>query len=187
MPKSVTTEKIFLPKVRLSFPHIYTPKAFAPGQDPRFQATFLLDPANAEHKALITTLKTEIKRIEKEAGLTGDVKYCLGSGDKKAYEGYAGMVYLSTSNTVRPTVVNRGKQPVSEGDRQAPYAGCYVNANVTLWTQKNQYGQRVNCNLRSIQFVEDGAGFGRAPVDADDEFEALEAGAPGTASDDFDI
>ena len=187
MSKSITTEKILLPKVRLSFPHLYTPKAFAPGQDPRFQATFLLDPANAEHKPVIDKIKSEIGRIQKEAGLSGDVKYCMGNGHKKAYEGYAGMVYLSTSNTVRPTVVNRAKAPVAEGDRQAPYAGCYVNATVTLWTQKNQYGQRVNANLRAVQFVKDGAGFGRAPVDADEEFEALEAGAPGAASDDFEI
>lgn len=198
MAKSFTTESIRLENVRLSFPVIYKPKAFSPGQEPRFQASFLLDPTNEGHKAILSKLKSEAMRIGKEAfGVTHEgklppeVKVCIYNGNTKSYDGYKDMMVVSTSNTTRPTVVNRARQPVAEGEPQAPYAGCYVNATITLWTQNNQYGKRINANLRAIQFVQDGAAFGRAPVDAEDEFEPLEgaapAGANGTAAGDFDF
>jgi hypothetical protein len=54
------------------------------------------------------------------------------------------------------------------------YSGCYVNMTVTLWTQDNEYGKRVNANLRAVQFVKDGEAFGVAPVDAEEEFDEVE-------------
>lgn len=195
MAKAPTSEPIRLENVRLSFPHIYKAHKFAEGQEPRFQATFLLDPAKEAHKALLAKVKAEIARLSKEAygseKLPPDVKACVGNGNNKTYDGYKDMVYISTSNTTRPVVVNRVKEPVAEGESQAPYAGCYVNATLTLWAQKNQWGKRINANLRAIQFVADGPAFGRPPVDADDEFEALPddgsapAGVNGITEDDL--
>lgn len=187
---SVQSEPIQLKKVRLSFPQIYTARAFQAGQDPRFEASFLLDPSNADHAATINAIKAEIKRMAGEAfggKPPKDMKHCLGDGNLKDYDGYAGMVVLNSSNKVRPLVVNRKNEPVAEGDNQAPYAGCYVHASVNLWVQNNSFGKRVNASLRGIKFVEDGSAFGRAPVNAEDEFEALEDSVTDRASvvDDF--
>jgi hypothetical protein len=125
---------------------------------------------------VIAELKAEIKSLVDEAygaDAPKDLKYCIGNGSNKPYDGYAGMIYISASNKIRPTVVDRQRNPVQEGDKQAPYAGCYVNATVTLWAQNNQFGKRINANLRAIQFVEDGPAFGVAPVNAENEFEML--------------
>lgn len=215
MPKSVTSEPIPL-YARLSFARLYSPKAFQPGQDPRFEATYLLDPSDEKGLTSIkAVLKTaaevgkqqhgkvpyEVKKLaakfipgqklDPAKDKPDGIKIAMGDGDDKSYDGYAGMMYVACHNKVRPTVVNRRREPVAEGEPGAPYSGCYVNAKVTLWGQDNSYGKRVNANLRSVQFVKDGAAFGIAPVDADDEFEALEdeAGSDGeasTSSSDFD-
>jgi Protein of unknown function (DUF2815) len=192
MAKAITSEPIRLERVRLSFPNIYKPKVFQEGQTPRFQATALLDPSDESHKAQLAKLKAEMMRIAREGGVVGadgkilpEVKLCIGNGNTKSYDGYKDMVYVSMSNTVRPTVVNRAREPVGEGDAQAPYAGCYVNVTCSMWVQNNKFGKRINANLRAIQFVEDGPAFGRAPVDADAEFEALEGGASGITDDDI--
>lgn len=177
--KSITSEKILLKNVRLSFPELFKPKPFQQGQEPYFKANFLLDPTNAEHKAIIKILKEEITRLTKEAfdGKPLEAhRLCVGDGNTKSYAGYKDHIFVSASNKTRPVVVNRKREPVAEGDSEAPYAGCYVNATITLWTQDNSFGKRINANLRAVQFVKDGEAFGVAPVDAEDEFEPLEAG-----------
>lgn len=205
MGKTVTSEPIPLKGARLSFARLYTPKAFQPGQDPRYEATYLLDPSDAGQLACIKGVLSaaaalakqvhgkvpyEIKKLaakfipgqaldpkEKPDG----IKTGFSDGDDKSYDGYAGMFAIACHNKVRPTVVNRRLEPVAEGDAGAPYSGCYVNAKITLWAQDNQYGKRINANLRSVQFLRDGTAFGIAPVDAEDEFEALEDGEDATA------
>ena len=104
-----------------------------------------------------------------------------GQGEVK--EGYADMWVIGASEFVRPAVANRSGGPVVEGEPQAPYGGSYVNATITLWTQNNKWGKRVNANLRGVQFVKDGDAFGRAPISAEDEFEALEDNTPVDSAD----
>lgn len=195
MAKSSTSDIIKLKNVRLSFPHLWKPKAFEEGQTPKYQATFLLDPSNKEHAALISQVKEAAKALttkhwgEKPAGL----KLCFGLADndeKKAkYNGYPGMWYIAASNEDRPQVYNRRLAPVAETDKQAPYAGCYVNTNITLWTQDNKFAKAIRCNLRIVQFVDDGESFGGAPVvRAEEELELLEdkPAAGVTEVDDFE-
>jgi Protein of unknown function (DUF2815) len=171
--------------VRLSFARLFNAKPFAPGQTPRFEASFLLDPSNKEHAATIATIKEEAKKLVIGAGLNPkDFKLCFGPGEQKSYDGYEGMFFVTSANTTRPTVVDRNRNPVAESDAQAPYSGSYVIGSVTLWLQNNAYGKRINANLRAVQFVKDGPAFGVAPVKADEEFEALGDGAPAAGGDD---
>lgn len=194
MAKALTSEIIKLKNARGSFLRLWVPKAFQEGQTPRYEGTFLLDPTNAEHAALIAQIKAEANKLikakwgEKPAGL----KVCFGLADndetKKKYDGYAGMFYVVTANTTKPTVVNRAREEVAEGAKGAPYSGCYVNTNITLWTQDNKFGKAIRGNLRIVQFAKDGAAFsGAAPPRAEDEFEAI-GDTPGASisDDDFD-
>jgi Protein of unknown function (DUF2815) len=86
-------------------------------------------------------------------------------------------------------VYGRQRQPVVEGDKEAPYSGCFLNTNITLWTQDNTFGKAIRANLRIVQFAKDGPAFsGAAPARAEDELEALEDKTPAgvAASDGFD-
>lgn len=198
MSKSPTSEVLRLTGVRLSFPRLFKPEAFEEGGTKTFQATFLLDPSNEEHKKQLKAINKEATRLAQEAfgagTKLGQLKgVCFGKGDDldKVYDGYEGMYYVRTANTVRPAVANRRGEPVAEGDPQEPYAGCYVNATLSLWIQNNKWGKRVNANLRGVQFVEDGEPFGQEPISAENEFEALDDNSPaddfGDEDDDFDL
>jgi hypothetical protein len=170
-----TSEKIKLNNVRLSFPRLFKPKAFQEGQDPRFEASFLLDPSDKSHAAIIKQIKATAKELATEefGEVPKSLKLCFGDGDEKEYDGYEGMFYVTSSNKTRPTVVDRDLSPLVEEDGK-PYAGCYVNGTITLWVMNNQFGKRINANLRAVQFVKDGEAFGVKPVDAEEEFDALE-------------
>lgn len=186
-----TSDKIKMKDVRLSFPRLFDPKSFTEGQPPRFEGSFLLDPSDKAHKKVIDKIAETAEEILLEqfkGEIPKTVECCfqyadgetaieIGSlkwrGKPKTYDGYEGMFVISSSNKTRPTVVDRDLTPLAETDGK-PYAGCFVNATITLWVQDNQYGKRVNANLRAVQFVSDGDAFGVRPVDAEEEFDVLD-------------
>jgi hypothetical protein len=185
-----TSEVIKLAKARLSFARLFVPKAFREGQKARYEGTFLIDPSSKAGQAQIDLILAEAKGVI-EAKFQGKIPKTLKFGfgyadgddfmigktkfhsDVKEYDGYEGMFYVATANTTRPTVVDRDRSPLAEEDGK-PYSGCYVNGTITLWAQDNEFGQRVNGNLRGCQFYKDGEAFGVKPVDADEEFDDIE-------------
>lgn len=178
--KTVTSEKINLDVTRLSFPVIWKPKSFAADQEPKFQATFLLDPSDKAHTGMIKQIKKEAKRIvtEQFGEIPKGLKKCFGLAHKhpkkKDYDGYKGMFYIATSSVQQPTLADRNRNEVKELDGVL-YAGCYVNTVITLWCQDHAVGGKgVNANLRIIQFVKNGEAFGNAPAVAEDELEVIE-------------
>ena len=185
-----TSEVIKLPLVRLSFAKLFKPKAFREGQDKRFEAAFLLDPSNEKHKAVIDVIISTAAALLKDHfgdkipasaeigfGYSDARPIMLGDfewrGKKKDYDGYEGMFYVTSANKTRPTVVDRDRSPLAEEDGK-PYSGAFVNGSITLWVQDNEFGKRINANLRAVQFVKDGEAFGVKPVDAEDEFDVID-------------
>lgn len=199
MAKSLTSEIIKLKNARLSFPRLDKPKAFQEGQTPRFEATFLLDPSDAEHAEQIKMIRSaamallKAKWTDKPAGL----KLCYGFANenpvKAKYDGYPDMFYITTANTTKPTVVNRSRELVVAGQTEFPYGGCRVNTNITLWTQDNGFGKAIRGNLRIVQFYANDKAFsGAAPPNAEDEFEAYgdakkSSGAVPAGDDDIEL
>jgi len=190
MHMAITSDVIKLRDCRLSFPRLFVPKSFQPGQPERYEASFLIDPTSKQGAKEIALICEQAESVLKQA-FDGKVpkKIKLGFGyadgdpvtvggvkfnsDVKEYDGYEGMFYIASNNRTRPAVVDRDRSPLVESDGK-PYAGCYVNATITLWPQNNQFGQRVNANLRGVQFSRDGEAFGVKPVDADEEFDDIE-------------
>tara|TARA_R110000824_G_scaffold341758_1_gene528180 strand:+ start:33 stop:566 length:534 start_codon:yes stop_codon:yes gene_type:complete len=164
--------KIKMQNVRLSFPSLYRKAVFG-GDETKFEATFLLD--KTSHDKIIKQIETEIKAVsaDKHKGkkLPAE-KICLKDGDTIDYDGYAGNMSIKASSTKRPMVIGADKAPLTEDDGK-PYAGCYVNAIVELWGQKNQYGERVNANLLAVQFAKDGEPFGDGVVASVDDFDEI--------------
>jgi len=160
------------------------PRAFNPGQPPRYEASFLLDPSDKDHAAVIAEIEEVADDIAKEMwpkkrppGL--ERCYGLANDDEKKsqYDGYEDMFFISTSATQNtpPLIVDAGRNAlvIKDGvEPKIPYAGCYVTASITLWTQDNQFGKRINANLRAVQFKKDGEAFsGVKPVDVDEELD----------------
>lgn len=188
--KSITSDVLTLGDaanpVRVSFLRCWTPKPFQNGGDPRFECAFILDPSNAVHAANIKQFKAVGADIALRVygdPLPEDLIVPWYKGDKKNYDGYKGMIILPSHQKDRPVIVNRSRVPVREGEKEAPFSGCYCIGKVSLWAIKNQYTPRVSVNFKGLQFVKDGPAFGgAAPIDAEEEFEALEPASSGGGS-----
>lgn len=159
---------------RLSFPVLYTPKADDKGKL-KYSAAFLFDKNSDAGRKNIAEIKAaiqlHIKNKNKGTQLPSG-KVCLREGTEKEFDGYGeGVMFVSASTKNRPMVVNLQGNDIGETDAKAPYAGCYVNANIDIWFQDSkEYGKRVNASLRSVQFLRDGEPFGAAAKDAKQEF-----------------
>lgn len=176
MPTDTTPDIaiIKLEGVRLSFPHLFKAHTMEEGKEPKYSATFIMD--KEKHAKIITQIEKTTERLaldhfKKKVPLKG---VALRDGnDKSDMDGYGDeIMFVTASRKSRPAVVDRAVNPITEEDGII-YAGCYVNATIRLWVQDNQYGKRVNAELRAVQFVKDGESFGAAPVKAEDEFDAV--------------
>lgn len=126
-----------------------------------------------------------------KALVAGD-RVCLRNGDAKAnYDGFAGNLYVSASTPTRPLVIGQDRQPLEQADGR-PYSGCYVNLRISVWAQDNQWGKRINAQLRGVQFVRDGEAFGGGGVASPDEFSDVtdadvDGESPDAGADEFGI
>lgn len=174
--------KITLKEIRLSFPNIWRPKSVN-NSEPRFSANFLLD--KKEDAAQIDALRKAVAAVKAEqwkGKKVDNVKFCVHDGKEKSEtEGYGeAVVFITTSNKIRPKIVDRDRAELHEEDGK-PYAGCRVNAAIRLWAQDNQFGRRINAQLLGIQFVRDDEAFGDKPFNAEEEFPDLGEGETKTA------
>lgn len=117
-------------------------------------------------------------------------KVCMRDGDLENYDGYEGMLYVSTNADRKPQIISNRKdretgkwREPQAGDRDAPYSGCFVNALIRVWYQDNEHGQRLNASLEVVQYLRDGDAFGAAPVDPNEKFTDDLVGEEGSLGD----
>lgn len=178
--------KLMLNNVRLAFPVLFKPEQFQGSGEAAYSCSLLLPPNHpqlAEIRAAIDAVGQEkwvkawpnVKKVAEAKDLN-----CLHDGDLKSkYSGFEGNLYISARADAakRPTVLNNDRSPLTEADGKI-YAGCYVNASVELWAQDNGYGQRINAQIRGVQFLRDGDSFGGGSSAAGaDEFADVTDGA----------
>jgi len=173
--------KIKLNNVRLSFAQLFEAKTVNGEGKPAYSASFLIDPKDPQIAAVNAATETVAKD---KWGAKADAtlkamraadKTCLHSGDLKSnYDGFEGMLYISSRNAMRPLVIDVDKTPLVESDGK-PYSGCYVNASVELWAQDNNYGKRINATLMGVQYFKDGESFSGGGVASEDDFDDLTA------------
>jgi len=101
-------------------------------------------------------------------------RLAVHDGDLKADKpGYAGTIYMNSSNAIRPQVTDsRTGAAVTESDGII-YSGCRAYVVADVWAQDNpkkpQYGKRVNASLLAVSFLGDDERIsGGASATADD-------------------
>lgn len=176
--------KLKLTNVRGAFMKVFKAEAVNGGDKPVFGASWLIDPTDPQNKKIEEALKAVAKEkwgakadaIYKELKSGG--KLCYKDGDSKAsYEGFEGMMFISSTSAVRPLTLGRNKEQLAEEDGVL-YSGCYCNVSLELWAQDNQFGKRINAQLGGVQFVKDGDAFSGGGTAADEsDFEELGDGA----------
>lgn len=175
--------RIKLKNVRIAFcQDLFKPGTFGgdPSAKATYSATFLIpkgDPqAEQIQKALLMVAKEkwQAKGDKKLKDLTAQDKVCLRDGDMKdQYDGFEGCYYVKASSNTKVSVFDQRLDPVTE-ESGVVYGGCYVNASIDLWAQKNQWGERINASLRGVQKARDGDAFGAGSPASADEFEAID-------------
>lgn len=178
--------KLVIQNTRLAFPAIFEAKSVA-GEEPAFSASLILPPDHPQMGEINDAIEAVAKEkwgakapeMLKQIRAKGNV--CLHDGDEKAsYDGFEGNFYISARSKTRPLILDRDKTPLTQSDGR-PYGGCYVVAVLELWAQDNQFGKRVNAQLKGVQFYRDGDAFtGGAPADESD-FDDLSDGADAAA------
>ena len=178
--KKVEDHVVMLKNVRLAFPQIFTPSQVNNEGKPAFSASFLMPPDHPD----VLTIQRAIAKVANakwadkgpeilKALIAGD-KVCLHNGDAKSNsDGFVGNLFVSARSPTRPLVIAQDRSLLAEEDGK-PYSGCYVNAQIALWAQANNFGKRVNAQLRGVQFLRDGEAFGGGAVAQADEFDVVE-------------
>jgi len=173
--------KIRLNNARLSYPSLFKPTSFK-GSEPKYGATLILDKEDQEGEIL--KVEKAIKALVKEH-FKGNVKVlkgtCLRDGAEKVdnegepKDGYGdGVMFVSSSNVNRPQVVDKNPRIELTAEDAVIYAGCRVNAVIEIWAQDNDFGKRINAQLKAVQFADDDEPFGEARVKPEDEFDTIE-------------
>lgn len=160
--------RIKMANVRLSYPSLFKTEKFGDQDTGKYAATFILD--KKEHAETIKQIQLGINQLLKDnlkiKSLQPD-RICLRDGDDTEKEENKGKWTIKASTKRKPLVIDRDKAPVSEEDNLF-YAGCYVNAIITLWPQDNKYGKRVNASLEGIQYYGPGEPLGSSGLDVDE-------------------
>lgn len=165
--------KIIIKNARLSFPSLFEHEIYNNEDTGKFAATLLIP---KDHPIVPTIEKAVQSAAEEKFGkpLPKGVKFqVLMDGDEKDYDGYEGHYSIKASTKKRPVLIERDKTPIVKDDKL--YAGCFVNASISIWVMDNKYGKKVLANLNAIQFFEDGDPLSGGVDYSDDDFEELEA------------
>jgi len=186
---------LMLKNVRLSFPDLWEPKEYTPGDGkPRWNASFLIVPGDANDKLIRAAIKEEAALAWKDKAATklkqfeNDSRaYAYQDGNTKEYDGYADHWVLACH---RPQKTKRGiqKRPllldadtsVLTQDDGKLYAGCYVNAKVSIYISEAPF-PGVRASFSAVQFYKDGDAFSAVSAAAN-EFENV---AEGSDASDF--
>jgi len=125
----------------------------------------------------IAELQAAVKEVGQEAhgAKWSKAQMCLKDGDQIEYDGYAGNWSIKAGTKKRPVLLNRDKSAVSEEDGVL-YAGCYVNASISLYAFTNNYGSFISAQLNAVQFARDGEPFGDGSDSgySDDDFDYID-------------
>lgn len=177
------SDRILLENVRLSFPSLFQTEMYNGDDTGKYTSTFLLD--KKAHAKVIEAIKAaSLAAAEEHFGkpIPKAVVYGLKDGDNVDTDGYAGCYSVKAGSKKRPLVIDRDKSILAEADDKI-YAGCYVNASISIWCMDNQWGKKVLFNLHAVQFNKDGETFGSSNDAALDDFQDL--GSDDTAVDPF--
>jgi hypothetical protein len=175
-----------LKDVRLAFPNLFKPEAVGGSDTKYYSCAFPIVPGGENDKALDAAVEETAKAkwgpkaaaILKTIKDKGDIGYKprpLTNGEGDVYDGFEGMYSVNATRREDkgpPLVVDRNATPLSANSGRI-YGGCWVNATVEIWAQDNQYGKKINVQLRGVQFSRDGDAFGGGAPLSEDEFAAL--------------
>ncbi len=179
--------KVLTGVVRVSFPHLFTPRSIVEGQSPKYSCTLLIpkdDKATVE--AINAALSTELKAMcpdgKKPAGLKLPVKNGDGMLDKNDVQRpeCVGMYAINATSARKPGIVDSTCQKIVNPDEI--YGGCFCRVQIAFSPYNLPASKGIGCYLNNVQKIKDGtpfAGWERA----EDVFTPVPGGVTTTSAD----
>ncbi|MGH7184781.1 MAG: ssDNA-binding protein [Pseudomonadota bacterium] len=173
-----------LKEVVLSMPYVFEASAYDADSDEKFSAHFIIEPGSENDTAVRAALMAEAEKLWKDKAAAklkainsqGKI-WCLRDGDGKTdsegnvLKGYAGKLFVSAKNTVRPLLLGANRSPVTQADDKM-YPGAVVTAIVDIRVN-NKPSDQAYAYLKGIQFVRDGVRLGGGSPASVDDFDVI--------------
>ena len=190
-------ERVFIRGARLSFPALDEPREAMAGQgDPKYQATFLLEPTNESVPLIQEALMSVARSMWGDRAaqvLQNPEKNPLKSGDAKERipEGYAGMLYIAARSKNPPELRDANPHILITDQRtirEKFVAGYKVNGFIDLYSYevKNPQGVTIKsgiaASLVSVQFAGYADAFSGVAKPAESEYPDCSAEAEASSA-----
>lgn len=169
--------KVITGKVRLSYPHLFTPAAAEGSTEEKYSASLIIDKGdtktlNAINQA-IEAAKEEGKANKWGGKIPGNLKLPLRDGDtdREDDEAYQDKMFVNATSKRKPGVVDQRKQKIE--DETVIYAGCYVRASLNFFPFNANGNKGIAVGLNNIQKWADGEALAGGSS-AEEDFDEIE-------------
>ena len=177
MAKSATT--VVTGKVRLSFAHLFEPRAAEEGGPLKYGTAILISKKDKYTLDRYESALEAAKELYKEKFGKGKLpiaskfKTPLRDGDEEKPDdpAYAGHFFMNCNSDNKPGMVDLDLNPIL--DKTQLYSGCYVRVSFNLFPYSGK-ANGIAAGLNSVQFIADGDPFGnvsRPEVDFAEEWD----------------
>lgn len=161
-------------KIRFSYPNLFTPRASAEGQTPKYSMCVLIPKADKATKAKIDAAIHEVYEAEKNGKFKGllesEIQVPIHDGDGRKPKGGAygaeckGHWVLNTSSKNKPGVVGPERGPdgkyLPQTDPSKVWAGEYGRVAINFYAYDTAGNRGIACGLNGVACL----GYGE-PID----------------------
>jgi hypothetical protein len=151
--------KVITGKIRMCYVNLFTPRAITEGEEPKYSLCVLIPKSDKETISKINSAVEEAKRAG--AVLWGgkiplSLKAPLRDADeeKPDAEEFAGHYFLNAISKLKPGVVNKNCQEITE--EAQVYSGCYGRVSLNFYAFNQSENQGIGCGLQNVQKLMDG-------------------------------
>lgn len=168
--------KVVTGKIRMSYANLFTARAIAEGQEPKYSLCVLIPKSDKE---TIRKINGAIDAAKKAGAslwggkLPSNLKTPLRDGDEERpdQEEYAGHYFLNATSKQKPGIVDRNLNEII--DPSEVYSGCYGRVSLNFYAFNQAGNKGIGCGLQNVQKLADGESLtGRTR--AEDDFEAID-------------
>lgn len=160
--------------VRLSYAKIWKPETVN-GEDEatkKYSSAILIDKNDeatlAKINAAIEQAKQDGKTKKWNGKIPAKLKLPLRDGDEEKPDmaEYVDHFWLNASNTNKPVIIDRFKEPIT--DESKVYSGAYCRVMLNFYPFDTRGNKGVGVSLEAIQFIKDGERLAGSVVDVDE-------------------
>lgn len=165
-------------KIRMSYAHLFKPKAISEGQEAKYSLCVLIPKSDKETLRKIKTATDAAKEAGKSMWgnkIPPNLKTPLHDGDvdRSDQEEYAGHYFLNANSKQKPGIVDKYREPVL--DESEVYSGCYGKVSLNFFPYNSAGNKGVGCGLNNVQKLADGEPLG-GRTRPEDDFDIEDAG-----------